>query len=101
MSLRLHETTVSCGKCGMSLWRVTRFIYDFGSGTNVTIEEDPVCRLCAPRRYYEILKHAERVESLVGTGQTQQTKQGKVEEMKEQGIRPSNPIAHDADINEE
>jgi len=75
---------ISCNKCGASLWRVTRFIYDFDSGTNIPIEEDPMCRNCDPRRYYDVLKHADRIESLVGTGQVQNTKQGKIERMEEQ-----------------
>lgn len=84
MSHRLHQTTINCGKCGESLWRVTSFIYDFGSGTTIPTEEDSLCRKCDPRRYYQLLKNAERIESLIGTGETQNTKSGKTEKMKEQ-----------------
>ena len=82
--MRLHQTIINCGKCGQSLWRVTRFVYDIDLHINQEIEEDPVCRFCDVQRYYQILKNAERIERLIGTGQTQQTKQGKVEGMKEQ-----------------
>lgn len=84
MSFRLHQTQINCSKCGESLWRVTKFTYDIGIGINQEIEEDPICRKCDPRRYYELLKHADHIESLMGTGQVQQTKHGKIEQMKEQ-----------------
>lgn len=83
MSLRLHQTLLTCYKDGENLWRVTRFIYDIGLGINQEIEEEPVCKKCDPGRYYTILQKAERIETLAIID-SQNIKQGKVDKMGEQ-----------------
>ena len=67
MALRLHQTQVSCGRCGWYLWSVFKIVTEI-NGDKVSQHEVPepsVCPNCDPNRWtMECIKNATKFEPL-------------------------------------
>ena len=87
MSLRLHETEISCNVCGSFLWRVTIFMYNTTTQQNEPREDEPVCKKCDKIRYLELMKHAVRIEPLIPAGDVIKTKAGITQRREEQDAK--------------